>query len=87
MSVPTCRKYKILRRRKEQLTSSVFSCDLCKDGCENETCHEDHVRKVDEKRKDLEKIINEYEKLVETYDDTTVIDQEEVERICQRYEF
>ena len=74
-------------RNNLRTASSVFSCDLCKDTCENETCHEDHVRKEDEKRKDLEKIINEYEKLVEAYDDTTVIDQEEVERICQRYEF
>ena len=66
-------------RQNRRRVSVVLSCDMCQDGCENETCNEDHVRKDI----DMERIINKYD-----YMDGTekAIDQEEIDLICQRYE-
>ena len=61
----------------------LFSCDQGHDGHANATCHEGHTREMDETRKDLEKIISKYETLP---GDVSEIDQDEIDRICQRYE-
>ena len=59
---------------------NLFSCDQGHDDHANETCHEEHTREMDE---DLEKIIAKYE----TPGDISEIDQDEIERICQKYEY
>ena len=59
---------------------NLFSCDQGHDGHANKTCHEEHTREMDE---DLEKIIAKYE----TPGDISEIDQDEIERICQKYEY
>ena len=53
------------------------------DGYANATSHEEHTKEMDEERKYLEKFISKYEALP---GDITEIDQDEIDRICQRYE-
>ena len=65
---------------KNKSRGNLFSCDQGHDGHANKTCHEEHTREMDE---DLEKIIAKYE----TPGDISEIDQDEIERICQKYEY
>ena len=71
---------------KSKSRGNLFSCDQGHDGCANATCHDEHMREMDEKRRELEKIISKYETPGDI-DRVSEIDQEEIERICQKYEY